>query len=110
MSLAKASLKGTDWQFGSELTTENVWDAFVIVSLIEEKLRAHQRLYVPHTGAQKDRFKEAMAARNKDIVLNGQPDAVGHACDKCFRRYETEDGEIGEFNQICTMILLIRRP
>lgn len=98
MSLAKTSLKGTHWQFGSELTTEHVWDAFIIVSLLEDKLRARQRLCVPHTGAQKDRFREAMAARNKDIVLNGQPDAVGHVCDKCFRMYETEDGEIREFN------------
>jgi hypothetical protein len=100
MSLAKTSLKGTDWQFGSELTTEHVWDAFVIVSLLEDKLRARQRLHVPHTGAQKDRFREAMAARNRDIVLYGQPDAVGHACDKCFRKYETENGEIREFNQM----------
>ena len=97
MSLVKASLKDTDWQFGSELTTEHVWDAFVIVSLLEDKLRSHQRLCVPHTGAQKDRFTEAMAARNRDIVLNGQPDAVGHACDKCFRKYEMENNEIREF-------------
>ncbi|KAF8972915.1 hypothetical protein BDZ97DRAFT_1912520 [Flammula alnicola] len=94
MSLAKDSLKGTDWKFGSQLTTENVWDAFIIVSLLEDKLRAHQRLHVPHTGLQKDRFREAMAERNKDFVLNGQPDAIGHACDKCFRKYETENGEI----------------
>ncbi|KAF8165809.1 hypothetical protein B0H34DRAFT_649042 [Crassisporium funariophilum] len=100
MSLAKNSLAGTDWQFGSKLTTEHVWDAFVIVSLLEDKLRAHQQLCVPHTGLQKDRFREAMAARNKDFVLNGQPDAVGHACDKCLRTYETEDGEIHDRHPI----------
>ena len=107
MSLSKASLKGTDWQFSSELTTENVWDAFIIVSLLKDKLCACQWLHVPPTGVQKDRFKEAMAAQNKDIVLNGQPDTVGHACNKCFRKYETEDGEIGGFNQTCTMLLLM---
>lgn len=100
----------TDWQFVSELTTENVWDAFIIVFLLEDKLCACQQLHVPRTGAQKDRFKEAMAARNKDIVLNGQPDAVGHACNKCFRKYETEDGERGGFNQTCTMLLLTWPP
>lgn len=108
MSLTKASLKGTDWQFGLELTTEHVWNAFVIVSLLEDKLRARQQLHVPHTGAQKDRFRESMAAWNRDIVLNGQPDAVGHACDKCFRIYEHENGEIREFkfNQMTTILLL----
>lgn len=110
MSLAKDSLIGTDWQFGSQLTTEHVWDAFIIMSLLEDKLRAHQQLQVPHTGLQKDRFKEAMAERNKDFVLNGQPDAVCHACDKCFRRYETEDGEIRKFDEIkiYTFIVLNR--
>ena len=96
MSLTKDYITDTEWQFGSRLTTEHVWDAIIIVSLLEDKIRQGQHLYVPHTKLQKERFTEAMAERNREIILNGQPDAVGHACDKCMRIYETKDGEIRE--------------
>ena len=93
-------LKGTGWQFGSRLTTEHVWDAFITLCLIEDKQRRNQRLQVPHSGMQKDRFREAMAERNQDFILNGQPGVVDHACDKCYRTYMTASGDTREFYQV----------
>ena len=88
MSFAKDYLKDTEWQFVPRLTTEHVWDAFVIFSLLEDKKRQHERLCVPHIGDQASRFTEAMEQRNRDFIINGQPDAILHACDKCLRIYQ----------------------
>ena len=41
-------------------------------------------------GEQKDRFKGAMEEHNNWIILNGQPDAVHHICDKCMRVYQMD--------------------
>ena len=49
---------------------------------------------MPHTGDQADRFKPAMEERNRWIVLNGQPDAVQHACDLCMRVFLLPDGTL----------------
>jgi hypothetical protein len=94
----KDYLTDGEWQFVPRLRTEHVWDAFILVSLLDDKKRYQQRLQVPHTGLQKDRFNQAMAERNKDIIYNGQPDIVCHACDKCFRTYKTADDKIREFS------------
>jgi hypothetical protein len=48
---------------------------------------------VNNRGLNKDRFTAAMEEHNKDFVLNGQPDAVRHACNKCLHTYTTEEGE-----------------
>jgi len=88
MSFAKDYLKDTEWQFVPRLTTEHVWDAFVIFSLLEDKKQRHERLCVPHIGDQASRFTEAMEQRNRDFIINGQPDAILHACDKCLRIYQ----------------------
>lgn len=94
MSLAQHDyLDDTDWQFITWLSTAQVWDSFVIYSLLDDKRRAHKQLQVPHDGIQADRFKNAMKERNEHIILYGQPDAVNHACDKCLRIYE-KDGEL----------------
>jgi len=74
-----------DWQFVPRLSTEDVWDAFVLFSLLEDKQRRNELLMVNNGGLNKDRFTAAMEERNKDFVLNGQPDAVRHACNKCLR-------------------------
>lgn len=79
--------------------TEHICDAFVILCLIEDKQRGNQRLQVPHTGLQKDGFREAMADRNQDFVLNGQPGVVDHACDRCYRIYMMPNGDIREFGE-----------
>ena len=53
-------------------------------------------LSVPHIGSQVDRFKVAMEERSRWIILNGQPDAVWHACDRCMRIFSMPDGSYGE--------------
>ena len=96
MVLSSDYVKSGEWQFVPRLRTEQVWDTFVLVSLLDDKMRYQQQLLVPHTGMQKDRFTEAMEERNRDIIYNGQPNVVRHACDKCFRTYKTASGEIRE--------------
>lgn len=91
----EAYLEAGDWQFVPTLSTDDVWDAFVIVALLKDKERRNYVLQVPHDGSQKGRFTAAMEERNKDIIHNGQPDAVRHICDKCYREYMTVDGQIG---------------
>ena len=49
---------------------------------------------MPHTGDQADRFKPAMEERSRWITLNGQPDAVRHACDLCMRVFLQPDGTL----------------
>jgi hypothetical protein len=48
-------------------------------------------LELPHTGLQKDRFTDAIKARNMRIQLYGQPE-ITHYCRKCTRFYKDEDG------------------
>ena len=89
----KNYLQDSEWQFVSRLATEHVWDAFVIFSLLDNKKRWHEQLRVLHTGEQADRFANAMDKHNKDFILNGQPDAVVHACNKCLCIYEFNGSE-----------------
>ncbi|KAF7342835.1 hypothetical protein MSAN_01999500 [Mycena sanguinolenta] len=79
------------WQFGSTLTTDNVWDAFIILTLLDYHDRKETCLQVPHTGDQKDRFTEAMRARNREVITDGQ-DEIAHCCDKCMRAWTDSDG------------------
>ena len=87
-----ADLKAQGWQFRSKLTTKNVWDAFVLLSLLEDHQVRDMQLHLPHTGKQKDCFTDAMDERNEQIVLQGQPE-IAHYCDKCMHTYETEHGD-----------------
>ena len=73
---------------------------FIILSLLEDSLSRSKYLKVPHTGAQTNQFKAAMEERNSWIILNGQPDAVQHACDRCMRIFSMPDGTFREFNLI----------
>ena len=81
------------WPLNDSLNTEHVWDGIVISALLDDHARQGTLLQVPHTGTQADRFKRAMRDRNTRIALNGQPDAVCHACDKCMQIYDLENGE-----------------
>lgn len=92
-------LQKSEWSFGTKLTTDHVWDGFIISALLKDHKEMGTILRVPQTGDQKDRFKSAMEARNNRIVLNGQPDAVRHVCDKCMRIYQM-GGEYRRFIQI----------
>lgn len=79
------------WQFGCSLTTDHVWDAFIILTLLDYNDRNDTCVQVPHTGAQRDRFTDAMRARNREVIEQGQ-DEVGHCCDKCMRTLARPDG------------------
>ncbi|KAF7293790.1 hypothetical protein HMN09_01174700 [Mycena chlorophos] len=79
------------WQFGCILTPNHIYDAFILLTLLDYHQRRQTNLVVPHTGDQKDRFAVAMQARNGEIVEFGQ-DVVGHCCDKCLREW-TVDGQ-----------------
>jgi hypothetical protein len=86
----------SEWGLSNRLTTNHIWDGFVILSLMEDAVVCSRLLRVPHIGSQADRFKLAMEERNNRIILNGQPDAVRHACDRCMRIFSMPDGSFGE--------------
>ena len=86
----------SEWGLSNRLTTNHIWDGFIILSLMEDAVACSRLLRVPHTGSQADRFKLAMEERNNRIILNGQPDAVRHACDRCMRIFLMPDGNFGE--------------
>ncbi|KAF8060185.1 hypothetical protein FPV67DRAFT_1674149 [Lyophyllum atratum] len=65
-----------DWAFGFTVTTEHVWDAFVILSLMEDFERRSKTLVIPHTGAQKDCFTNALQERNIRFRLYSQPELI----------------------------------
>jgi len=93
MTLAdEVNLLDSGWQFGSKLTSNHVWDAFIIVSLLDDCVRTNTMLRVPHTGEQKDRFSVAMLDRNNRIILYGQPE-VPHCCNKWTHFYPNANGE-----------------
>ncbi|KAF7351696.1 hypothetical protein MSAN_01602600 [Mycena sanguinolenta] len=79
------------WQFGTLLTTDHVWDSFIILTLLDLHKRNNTCLQVPHTGDQKDRFTAAMAERNLYVIQYGQ-DGADHFCKKCMRTWEDTDG------------------
>ncbi|KAJ6462258.1 hypothetical protein C8R47DRAFT_1327226 [Mycena vitilis] len=86
-----SNIEAGGWQFGTLLTTDHVWDSFVILTLLDLHQRNNTRLEVPHTGDQKDRFTAAMEERNLYVIQYGQ-DEAGHFCDKCMRTWEGPDG------------------
>ncbi|KAI0042629.1 hypothetical protein FA95DRAFT_1635974 [Auriscalpium vulgare] len=90
MSLSKSETRPDDWRFSFTLTTEQVWDAFVILALLRDHERRGELLHIPHTGDQRDRFMAAMEHRNTRIVKEGQPE-LRHYCDRCIRFYEGSD-------------------
>jgi hypothetical protein len=97
------------WQFGSLLTTDHVWDSFIILTLLEYHQRNKTYLQVPNVGDQRDRFTAAMAARNEEVILSGQ-DVVGHCCDKCMREWTRPDGSKCKWTMLfrCTLANLVQ--
>ncbi|KAH9835606.1 uncharacterized protein C8Q71DRAFT_709438 [Rhodofomes roseus] len=75
-TLARRHEQPDDWPFKMELETKQVWDAFTIVSLLEDCHKRNEVLRVPHTGLQKDRFTEAVRARNGRIRTFGFPNVL----------------------------------
>lgn len=98
-------LEQDEWQFGSKLTVEHVWDAFTIFSLLRNKEQCGEVLEVSHNGEQKDRFVKAMEERNRKFILEGQPDAVHHMCDGCFISYVDDNGEDSELKNLASDLM-----
>ncbi|KAF8229572.1 hypothetical protein L208DRAFT_1286352 [Tricholoma matsutake] len=77
------------WPFGFAVTTEQVWDGFIILALLEDCQQWSKVLEVPHTGAQKDRFTAALRWCNLRFHLHGQPESQ-HYCHKCLCIYKSK--------------------
>ncbi|KAF9034412.1 hypothetical protein BDZ89DRAFT_1227227 [Hymenopellis radicata] len=77
-----------------KLRTEHVWDAFLILSLLEDQLEHDSlSLSVPDTGDQSKRFTDAVRARNDRMRKTGQPE-YAHFCDKCLHVSTDENGVV----------------
>jgi hypothetical protein len=76
----------TGWQFNLEVTSDEVYNAFTILSLLEDCQLQKATLVVPHGGLAKDRFTEAVQVRNNCFRLSSQP-VLFHYCKKCTRFY-----------------------
>jgi len=74
------------WQFSLSATSDQVYDAFTILSLIEDCVIRNECLVVPHDGSLKDRFLALVRARNNRFRLTSQPELF-HYCTKCTRFY-----------------------
>jgi hypothetical protein len=79
-------LASANWQFGSKLQTEHVWDTFVLITLIRDCDARFRQLEVPNSGLQKDRFTAAMEEHNLCIICDSQNE-IDHVCDTCTRTF-----------------------
>ncbi|KAF7300062.1 hypothetical protein MKEN_01329300 [Mycena kentingensis (nom. inval.)] len=103
-------MKDFGWQFGTQLTTEHVWDAFVLLTLLDHGRREKTILEVPHGGNSENRFTEAMSRRNTEVVNFGN-NTVNHCCDRCFRENVVKrDGSTGNVQVVVGDGLSIGRP
>ena len=81
-----AGIKLPKWQFSLQVTSDQVYDGFTILSLLEDCKTQQATLVVPHGGLARDRFTEAVCARNERLRLSSQPEILHH-CNKCTRFY-----------------------
>ena len=98
-----------DWQFKSSVTTEEVWDAFTILALLDDHRRQNTRLCIPHGNLQSDRYTAAMLARNERIITHGQ-DELPHACYGCMRLFSMPDGTTHYTEVVVTDGVTVGRP
>jgi hypothetical protein len=79
-----------EWGFGATLMIDHMWDLFTVLILLKDCLHRDKQLVVPHTGTQRDRFIDAMQARNMRFWLYGQLE-LHHHCNKCLCLYKCSD-------------------
>ena len=84
-----------NWQFNLLVTSDQVYDGFTILSLLEDCITQQKTLIVPHGGASRDRFTEAVRIRNNRLRLCSQPE-VFHYCKKCTRMYDSKCSASGQ--------------
>jgi hypothetical protein len=78
-----------------------IWDAFVIVSLLDHQQAQGGKLRVPNGGDQKDRFAAAMRACTEQIMIHGQEE-LPHACYGCMRIFASPDGALQSTEVVVT--------
>lgn len=91
MSIAKDAGPVPDGWPTFALSSDHVWDGFIILSLLEDHQTQGTVLCVPHGGERRDRYTAAVQARNTRIRLYGQEE-LRHICDKCSRYFTHADG------------------
>ncbi|KAJ7892674.1 hypothetical protein B0H13DRAFT_1625428, partial [Mycena leptocephala] len=74
-----------------ELTGELVLEAFILHALLQDQRKHGDILSLPHRAYQEHCFDQAMADRNLRMAGDGQ-DMWAHACDRCMKIYQGEDG------------------
>jgi len=76
------------WPFNRAVTSTQIYDAFTLLSLLEDCQIQKTTLVVPHKGSLDgaNRFTEAVHARNERLKLCSQPELF-HYCNKCTRFY-----------------------
>lgn len=74
------------WPFGQFITSNQVYDAFTLLSLLEDCQLRKSALVVPHKGSLNgaNRFTEAVCERNVRYQLMARPEVL-HYCTKCTR-------------------------
>ncbi|KAG1786126.1 uncharacterized protein HD556DRAFT_1449981 [Suillus plorans] len=87
-----------EWQFN---TTEEVWDAFTVLALLDDHQLRNTSLCVPHDNSQ--------SARNERIITEGQ-DELPHACYGCMRLFSMPDGTTHYTEVVVTDGITVGRP
>ncbi|KAG1727378.1 uncharacterized protein EDB91DRAFT_1061158, partial [Suillus paluster] len=98
-----------EWQFSMTVTTEEVWDAFTVLALLDDHQLQNTRLCVPHGNSQSARYTAAMRARNERIITEGQ-DELPHACYGCMHLFSMPDGTTRYAEVIVTDGITVGRP
>lgn len=93
MNLAETSHTADELPFTPAIHMNEVWDAFTLLCLLEDRLQLSSVLVLPHKGLQEHRFDAAMQERNERIQLAGLPD-VRHSCRKCTRTYDNREVDL----------------
>ncbi|KAJ7286256.1 hypothetical protein C8J57DRAFT_1169032 [Mycena rebaudengoi] len=74
-----------------QLTGDIVLDSFLLHGILCDKNKRREVLSVPHNSSQNHRLDQALAERNYRMTGTGQ-DMWAHACDKCMKIYQGQDG------------------
>ncbi|TFK95166.1 hypothetical protein BDV98DRAFT_618550 [Pterulicium gracile] len=77
--------------YTTNLQSEHLFDAFIIISLLQDCKIRGTTLVVPHEGEQSERFRAAMEAQNRRIRMSGHERE--HFCNKCIRVHNDSDGQ-----------------
>ncbi|KAJ7231496.1 hypothetical protein C8J57DRAFT_1480895 [Mycena rebaudengoi] len=68
-----------------------VLDSFLLHGILRDKNKQQEVLSVPHNSSQNHRLDQALAERNYCMTGTGQ-DMWAHACNKCMKIYQGQDG------------------